>query len=289
MIYDCFTFFNELDILEIRLNEMAPVVDRFVLVEARKTFQGADKPLYFDENKARFAPFLDKIEHVIVDFPEDLGLYRKASSQAWGREYYQRDQIGQGLKNAGPDDLVIVSDVDEIIRAHTLQHALHHYRSGSMLVFSCPAYSYYFNRRIKKNNWYLGPRLCSFRSFRSAQDQRWTKLFASRGLRGTLLGRWHTRLWNKLNTGFGGPMVEIDEAGWHFTSIGGWEAFRAKMQAFAHEEQMDLDIFKQQSVFEADIEQATERMPLADMPRYLQDHQERFRASLDIKSPDLPA
>ena len=50
MLYDCFTFFNELDILEIRLNEMAPVVDRFVLVEARKTFQGADKPLYFEEN-----------------------------------------------------------------------------------------------------------------------------------------------------------------------------------------------------------------------------------------------
>ena len=80
MIFDCFTFFNELDILEIRLNEMAPMVDRFVLVEARKTFQGADKPLYFDQNKARFTPFLDKIEHVIVDFPEDLGLYRKAAS-----------------------------------------------------------------------------------------------------------------------------------------------------------------------------------------------------------------
>jgi hypothetical protein len=96
MIFDCFTFFNELDILEIRLNEMAPVVDRFVLVEASKTFQGADKPLYFNENKARFAPFLDKIEHVIVDFPEDPSLYRKASSQAWAREYFQRDQIAQG-------------------------------------------------------------------------------------------------------------------------------------------------------------------------------------------------
>ena len=281
MIFDCFTFFNELDILEIRLNEMAPVVDRFVLVEARKTFQGADKPLYFDQNKDRFAPFLDKIEHVIVDFPDDLGLYRKASSQAWAREYYQRDQIGQGLKTATPDDLVIVSDVDEIIRAQTLQHAEKHYQAGTMLVFSCPAYSYYFNRRLKKNNWYLGPRLCSFRSFVSGQDQRSTKLFASRGMRGSLLGAWHTRLWNKLNTGFGGPMIEITEAGWHFTSIGGWEAFRTKMQAFAHEEQMDLDIFKQQSAFEADIENTTVRMPLADMPRYLQDHHERFGKSLD--------
>ncbi|NBS02015.1 MAG: hypothetical protein EBS72_07705, partial [Rhizobiales bacterium] len=271
-----------LDILEIRLNEMAPVVDRFVLVEARKTFQGADKPLYFDQNKARFAPFLDRIEHVIVDFPEDLGLYRKASSQAWAREYYQRDQIAQGLKTASPDDLVIVSDVDEIIRASTLQQAVRDYQAGSMLVFTCPVYCYYFNRQLKKNNWYLGPRLCSVRSFRSAQDQRSTKLFASRGLRGSLLGAWHTRLWNKLNTGFGGPMVEVTEAGWHFTSIGGWEAFQTKMQAFAHEEAMEQDIFKKQSVFEADIAEATIRIGIDLMPRYIQDHQDRLRKNLDL-------
>jgi beta-1,4-mannosyl-glycoprotein beta-1,4-N-acetylglucosaminyltransferase len=282
MIFDCFTFFNELDILETRLNEMAPVVDRFVLVEARKTFQGADKPLYFDQNKARFAPFLDKIEHVIVDFPDDLGLYRKASSQAWAREYYQRDQIAQGLKTATPDDLVIVSDVDEIIRASTLQQAVRDYQAGSMLVFTCPVYSYYFNRQLKKNNWYLGPRLCSVRLFRSAQDQRSTKLFASRGLRGSLLGAWHTRLWNKLNTGFGGPMVEVTEAGWHFTSIGGWEAFRTKIQAFAHEEQMDLDIFKQQSTFEAEMETTTDRTAIEDMPEFLQAARDRFRSSLDL-------
>ena len=281
MIFDCFTFFNELDILEIRLHEMAPVVDRFVLVEARKSFQGADKPLYFDENKDRFAPFLDKIEHIIVDFPDDLGLYRKAASAAWAREYYQRDQIARGLKAARAEDLVIVSDVDEIIRSTTLQQAVRDYQAGTMVVFSCPVYSYYFNRRLKKNNWYLGPRLCAFPFFRSGQEQRWTKLFASRGLRGSLLGEWHTRVWNKLNTGFGGQMVEIDEAGWHFTSIGGWDAFRAKMQAFAHEEQMDLEIFKQQSAFEADIRDTTDRIAIEMMPQYLQDHQERFGKSLD--------
>lgn len=282
MIFDCFTFFNELDILEIRLNEMAPVVDRFVLVEARKTFQGADKPLYFDENKARFAPFLDKIEHVIVDFPEDPGLYRKATSQAWAREYYQRDQIARGLTAAKADDLVIVSDVDEIIRAPVLQQAVRDYRAGSMVVFSCPAYSFYFNRRLKRNNWYLGPRMTTQQMTISPQEQRWTKLFASRGLRDTLLGRWHTRLWNKINTGFGGPMVEIDEAGWHFTSIGGWETFRAKMQAFAHEEQMDLDIFKQQSAFEAEIEATTNRTAIEEMPQFLQSARDRFHASLDL-------
>ena len=52
MVYDCFTFFNELDMLEIRLNTLAEVVDKFVLVEMAYTFQRKPKPLYFDENKA---------------------------------------------------------------------------------------------------------------------------------------------------------------------------------------------------------------------------------------------
>jgi beta-1,4-mannosyl-glycoprotein beta-1,4-N-acetylglucosaminyltransferase len=89
-------------------------------------------------------------------------------------------------------------------------------------------------------------------------------------------------LWNKLNTGFGGPMVEVTEAGWHFTSIGGWEAFRTKIQAFAHEEQMDLDIFKQQSTFEAEMATTTDRTAIEDMPEFLQAARDRFRSSLDL-------
>jgi len=69
-IFDCFAFFNELDLLEIRLNELDPVVDKFILVESTRTFQKQFKPLYFNENKERFKKFLPKIEHVIVDhFP----------------------------------------------------------------------------------------------------------------------------------------------------------------------------------------------------------------------------
>lgn len=55
MIIDCFTFFNELDVLEIRLRELDGVVDRFVLVEATLTHQGKPKPLLYAENKERFA------------------------------------------------------------------------------------------------------------------------------------------------------------------------------------------------------------------------------------------
>ena len=64
MVYDCFQFFNELDILKIRLNVLAPVVDRFVISEATETFSGIKKPLYYEENKELFAAFQDRINTV---------------------------------------------------------------------------------------------------------------------------------------------------------------------------------------------------------------------------------
>ena len=109
MIYDCFTFFNELDLLEIRLNTLNAVVDKFVLVEATLTHQGKPKPLYFDENKAKFESFSDKIIHIIVDkYPENT------NDDAWIYERYQRNMIKEGLTNCKPDDVIIVSDIDEI-------------------------------------------------------------------------------------------------------------------------------------------------------------------------------
>ena len=67
MVYDCFPFFNELDLLEIRLNVLKDGVDRFVIVEAGETHTGKPKPFYFEENRGRFAEFLARFEYVKVD------------------------------------------------------------------------------------------------------------------------------------------------------------------------------------------------------------------------------
>ncbi|MFZ2310324.1 MAG: N-acetylglucosaminyltransferase, partial [Patescibacteria group bacterium] len=107
MIYDCFTFFNELDLLEIRLNILDGVVDKFVLVEATKTFSNIDKPLYFNENKERFKKFEDKIIHIIVD---DYPVFETA----WTYDWHQRNCIARGLVNCKLDDVILVSDLDEI-------------------------------------------------------------------------------------------------------------------------------------------------------------------------------
>jgi beta-1,4-mannosyl-glycoprotein beta-1,4-N-acetylglucosaminyltransferase len=108
MLLDCFPFFNELDVLELRLNILDKVVDKFILVEASKTQTKLDKPFYFEENKNRYSKFLDKIIHIkIEEFPEENG---------WEMENFQRNCISNGVNqiDLNDDDYIAVSDVDEI-------------------------------------------------------------------------------------------------------------------------------------------------------------------------------
>ena len=77
------------------------------MCESRYTHQGNPKPLYFEENKNRFEKFLHKIIHIVVDdFPQ--------TNDAWVRENYQRNAIFRGLSGSKDDDIIVISDVDEI-------------------------------------------------------------------------------------------------------------------------------------------------------------------------------
>lgn len=133
MIYDCFPFSNELLILEIRLNTLAPFVDRFVLVESPYAYSGKIKPLYYEnaKNKPEFAKFKDKIIHIIVeDMPlkkhwqsenrkelfkrEPESMDGKLPSGIWQNEIHQKRCIKRGLTDIQSDDIILVSDADEI-------------------------------------------------------------------------------------------------------------------------------------------------------------------------------
>jgi len=264
---------------------MDPIVDRFVLVEARKTFQGTDKPLYFEDNKALFAPYLAKIEHIIVDFPPEIDYLRPAKSPAWAREYFQRDQIAQGLTTASPDDLILISDVDEIVKAPILEKACNCLRKGEMAVFTGYSYAHYLNRQVSNQIWELGPRLCHFADFRSAQTVRNIKLHASRSLRHTPLGPWHTRLKNWLDCDFSGPLIEYENAIWHFTSLGGWERFRAKIDAFAHEEERENIIYQNEAAFLDHISASSHRVMLDELPEIVKIKQSTLAQHLDLPDP----
>jgi hypothetical protein len=113
-IFDCFTFNNELDILEFRLEQLYESVDQFVLVESRQTHTGTSKPLHFYENMVRFSKWKDKISY--FECPIDSNM------SSWTYENYQRDYIRQCLYKLRviDDDIVFISDVDEIINVNNV-------------------------------------------------------------------------------------------------------------------------------------------------------------------------
>jgi len=118
MIWGASTFNNELDVLEIRLETLSGIVDRWVLAEATVTQRGTPKPLHFEENKERFAKY--PIEHVIV---EDMPI-GEGYDFDWTRERFQRNALGRVLKDASPGDRLLISDLDEIPYPSSLEKAL---------------------------------------------------------------------------------------------------------------------------------------------------------------------
>lgn len=118
MIFDCIPFFNELDILKLRMQILAPLVDCFVIEEAAVTFSGEPKEMVFAANRELFAEFADKIRYVAV---EDSPMEGVTTHE---RDKYQKNQLIRALSDARPEDIIIFSDVDEIPNPDTLSHIL---------------------------------------------------------------------------------------------------------------------------------------------------------------------
>lgn len=108
MVYDCFTFYNEIELLKVRFNLLNPYVDKFVIVELKKTHRGLDKPCIFQENRKEFAQYEKKIIYVS---PEYIPVYKGDGD--WTIENYQRNCIMKGLTECKPDDIIMISDLDE--------------------------------------------------------------------------------------------------------------------------------------------------------------------------------
>jgi len=112
-IYDCFVFFNELELLKVRFEELYDKVDHFVLVEAKQTFCGDPKPLYFAENAECFAQYKHKIIHVVVEeFPPPTN--NLEHEDWWVRHEFQLNAALRGLESCNSDDIIMISDLDEI-------------------------------------------------------------------------------------------------------------------------------------------------------------------------------
>lgn len=111
-LYDCFTFFNEFELLEMRLNLLYDIIDYFVIVEANRTHRNKEKPFFLENEFYRFKKFRNKIIYIKVSDMAGVSFFE--DGECWSLENFQRNAITRGLQGCDPNDLILISDVDEI-------------------------------------------------------------------------------------------------------------------------------------------------------------------------------
>ncbi|HRK24835.1 MAG TPA: hypothetical protein PLQ11_07765 [Beijerinckiaceae bacterium] len=233
-LFDCFTFFNELDLLDLRLAELDAVVDRFVIGESPLTFTGRSKPLVFAENRARFSRYLHKIEHVVID-----DMPNGPETTAWDREWHQRNGLARGLGMAKANDLVMLSDVDEIPRASLLSGVRADPASGNRItILESDLYLYFLNTRPRTRYFsdIQAPRIVPRRAVGKMQTIRAFRARFSRNRLFDPIQPLAARIRALFDFGTPLELKVIANATWHFTYMGGAERVREKVLSYAHTE-----------------------------------------------------
>jgi len=210
MLYNCVPFYNELDLLEVRLHTMNKYVDKFIICEMNTTHSSKDKPFYLEQSKERFKDFYSKIIHLKIDSPR--------SQNAWTNENYQRDIMKKWLdENCQDEDLVIVQDADEIL-SEDFMDKIQGFDLSLPYITELDFYRYYINAEIvgASTTWSSGPIV----KYKFLKDNPHMTLTGLRDL--------HPKLRVLKNI--------INNCGWHFTFLGGAESISEKIKAYAHQE-----------------------------------------------------
>ena len=212
-VVDVFPFFNELDMLEMRLSELYSVVDYFVIVESTHTFAGNLKPLYYKMNEERYAQYKDKIIHVpVTDMPNN--------GDPWANESHQRNCGYWGLTQCGPieewsdGDIVLSGDCDEIYDVNVIKVFKQMVEDNSLtqFMYSLNMDMYYYNFNNKSINDWTSAKIMSFKSFRET----YAELHYIRVM--------------------GNVPVLNGKCGWHLSYFGTPENVQTKIQEFSHQE-----------------------------------------------------
>jgi beta-1,4-mannosyl-glycoprotein beta-1,4-N-acetylglucosaminyltransferase len=223
-VWDAFTFYNELQVLRLRLHTLSHVVHRFVLAEGSKTFSNNPKELVFERalyHDAELAAFSEQIEYVVVD---DL----PGGEDPWEREFVQHNALLRGTASALPDDLILVSDVDEIVNPHVIH-----------LLASCDGWDdtgpvslytrfYNFKFSYQFQSFWGHPQVASF------------KWIAGPKGRGYLQNLKHHRTRPQY--------LRLDDAGWHLSFFSDQQGILDKVNSYSHHNDPGMQPLKNESV-----------------------------------------
>lgn len=209
-IIDCFTFYNELELLMYRLNILNDVVDYFIIVEATHTFAGNPKELIFQKNKDMFKQFEEKIIHVVVnDFTYIFPNIDYSKNQQWVNENYQRICIKNGLDKLElqDDDVITITDLDEIPNPTILLNIKNKLINITINILVMDFYYYNLNSKLLIK-WYH-PKIVTYKKYKDLA-------ITCEGI----------RQYNNCE--------HITNGGWHLSYFGNSTFIKNKIQQFAH-------------------------------------------------------
>ena len=288
-IFDCFMYFDEDVVLDVRLNLLSKYVDKFVIIESKYNHKGDERQPLFNINK--FDKFRDKIIYILKsDIPEGIEkiqtsdnedeIYRKSIFNAWKRENLQRNQIMDGILDADKDDWIIVSDLDEI---PNLEEINFNAIENKLIFFEQHMIYYKFNLKLENFIWF-GSKACKFKNLKSPQWLRdiKTKKFP----------------WWRIDTMFSKKKYRdihfVKNGGWHFSYLDA-----ANILAYCH---IDYDknplgiekikniINKKKAIYDLRVDQRKNKfeaknqlikIDINQMPSYIQNNIEKFREWID--------
>ena len=289
-IIDCFMFFDEEMLLDLRLNILDEFVDKFVIVESSYTHSGKEKKLIFDINK--YSKFKKKINYIILKGPpkgiEEISsndsegeISRKEILNALKRENLQRDTILNGLKDADSNDWIIVSDLDEI---PDLTKVNFNNIKNKIIFFKQKVFYYKLNLELKTLRW-IGTKACRKKYLKSPQ---WL-----RNIKDKIYPKWRLDILfseKKYN-----DIFFIENGGWHFSFVKKPEDIEKKLRSYLHHREYDIDpigidkiknfINSKSVIYDHRVDQTQykfsggqklEKMDLKFLPKYISSNQEKY-------------
>ena len=290
-------FYDEEMILDFRLNYLSDYVDKFVVVESSYTHSGKKRDLIFDIKK--YSKFKDKILYLILDEePKDLfeidgkEKFDEKNSKyilnALKRENFQRNHIIKGLKDASSDDMIIISDVDEVpnLEENNLNDL-----KNKIVLFNQKFFYYKFNLKLQSFDWY-GSKACIKANLISPQ---WLRNIKSKKY----------PFW-RLDTLFSKNKYQniffIKNGGWHFSNMKTAESIEKKMSTYLHHREYDLNplgakkineimknkkaIYNLRADMKADKFDNTQDLVVAEvkeLPAYIQNNLEKYKDWIEQK------
>ena len=263
-IIDCFTFYNELQLLEYRLSILYNVVDYFIIVESNQTHRGTNKELFYNKNKERFGKFKDKIIHIIVDLPYkypninfknnkpfQLLNYNENGDQ-WINEAFQRECIKNGFEqiSLSDEDYIIVSDLDEIPDPKTLM-SIKNEQISQFEIYKLKQDFYKYNLNSKQKEIWIHPYIMSYGFLKRYKTiakpiEKW--IYIEKGYK-FIINNDNRMFLSELRLTFEGVSF-LDKGGWHLSNFGNLNFIKNKQDTFSN---VEAELFDNKIINEQEI------------------------------------